>query len=149
MAAVKRVQKLLDVVDKRESQSALDKARRKGGKPGGGTKHELDEAAKIMAANGKDKSREGEVVMKGTGKAIEKTLGLGLFFQQRDEYSVTIQTSSVGAIDDIVEKESSQDDKEQEVATSEDVTMAGPELESMPPSRIRYASVVEVFVSTK
>lgn len=160
MAAVKRVQKMLDVVDKREAQSALDTARRKDGRKNRGgdgrvTNHELDDAARIMAAKSKEKGKEGEVVMKGTGKAIEKTLGLGLFFQQRDEYTIKIQTSSVGAIDDIVESESRKDDNESEHPTSEGVkdtdnsTAAveeGANVE-MPPSRIRYASVVEVFVS--
>lgn len=42
-----------------------------------------------------------EVMLKGTGKAVQKCLELGLWFQQREEYSVRLETKSVAAIDDI------------------------------------------------
>ena len=48
-----------------------------------------------------------EVVLKATGKAIQKCLELGLWFQQRTEYKVRLQSGSVGAIDDIVANEAS------------------------------------------
>ena len=41
------------------------------------------------------------VVLKGTGKAIQKVLELGLWFQQREEYGVVLRTGSVVAIDDV------------------------------------------------
>ncbi|KAK5070702.1 hypothetical protein LTR16_009311 [Cryomyces antarcticus] len=43
-----------------------------------------------------------EVVLKATGKAIEKALNLGLFFQGQEDCKVRIRTGSVAAIDDIV-----------------------------------------------
>ena len=42
-----------------------------------------------------------EVMLKATGKAIQKCLELGLWFQQREEYRVRLETRSVAAIDDI------------------------------------------------
>ena len=42
-----------------------------------------------------------EVVVRGTGKAIQRVLELGLWFQQREEYAVRLGTGSVGAVDDI------------------------------------------------
>jgi len=49
-----------------------------------------------------ERASKEEVVMKGTGKAIEKVLQLALWFQGREEYKITIRTGSVGAVDDVV-----------------------------------------------
>ena len=46
-----------------------------------------------------------EVVLRAAGKAIQKCLELGLWFQQREEYAVRLVTGSVGAIDDIAIEE--------------------------------------------
>lgn len=45
------------------------------------------------------------MVLKATGKAISKALGLALFFQGQKDCRVRIRTGSVGVIDDIVEAE--------------------------------------------
>jgi ribonuclease P/MRP protein subunit POP7 len=49
-------------------------------------------------------AREEEVIMKATGKAIEKLLGLVLYFQGQDDVKVVVRTGSVGAVDDVVNK---------------------------------------------
>lgn len=57
------------------------------------------------AGKGKRKSpREEEVLLKATGKAIEKLLGLVLYFQEQEDVKVSVRTGSVGAVDDIVSK---------------------------------------------
>lgn len=88
-----------------------------------------------MARDAKDS--HDDVVLKATGKAISKALGLALWFQQRDEYKVRIETGTVGAIDDIVAPEDG------------DLEMAGAEeQQEIPESRIRYASTVQIFVGS-
>ena len=46
-----------------------------------------------------------EVVLKATGRAIEKALGLALFFQGQEDCRVMVRTGSVGVVDDIEEVE--------------------------------------------
>ena len=50
--------------------------------------------------NADDESGE-QVVLKGTGKAIQRVMELGLWFQQREEYEIRLRTGSAAAIDDI------------------------------------------------
>jgi ribonuclease P/MRP protein subunit POP7 len=50
----------------------------------------------------KDKARKEEVLLKATGKAIEKALALAVWFQGQDDVEVVVRTSSVGAVDDII-----------------------------------------------
>ena len=54
--------------------------------------------------NSKTKEIE-EVTLKGTGRAIEKVLGLGLYFQGQDDCQIRLRTGTVGVVDDIVELE--------------------------------------------
>lgn len=63
----------------------------------------LKRKKKAKVDNDKHESCAGEsVTVKGTGKAIQKVLELGLWFQQReDQYTVKLNTGSVAAIDDI------------------------------------------------
>jgi ribonuclease P/MRP protein subunit POP7 len=57
------------------------------------------------AGKGKGKApREEVVLLKATGKAIEKLLGLVVYFQEQDDVKVVVRTGSVGAVDDIVIK---------------------------------------------
>ena len=51
--------------------------------------------------------------MKATGKAIEKLLGLVLHFQAQDDVKVMVRTGSVGAVDDIVNKEGAEGDEDE------------------------------------
>ena len=90
-----------------------------------------------MAAN---KHERDEVVLKATGKAIAKALSLGVWFQQREEYAVRIETGTVGAIDDIVASEDN-------AGEEEDQNMKDDGEDEIPESRIRYASTIQIFVS--
>ncbi|KAK6435548.1 hypothetical protein LTR95_008268 [Oleoguttula sp. CCFEE 5521] len=180
LSAVKRVEKLLKLADKRTVQSATTIAKqreqsRKRKRSFG--EHEGDEISGIAAvAEEKRQSGEGreEVVIKGTGKAVQKVLELGLWFQQRElEYVVRLRTGSVGAIDDVEvadpeadgETETSsaaaptsgstadEDMLDAEMGKKEVAPEAQPELEKPPEAvsgtRIRYLSVLEVAISLK
>jgi ribonuclease P/MRP protein subunit POP7 len=48
--------------------------------------------------------RDEEVIVKATGKAIERCLQVGLWAIQQEDLRVEVRTSSVGAVDDVVEK---------------------------------------------
>ena len=48
--------------------------------------------------------RDEEVVIKGTGKAIEKVVRLAAWWQGQSDVKVTVRTASVGAVDDVVER---------------------------------------------
>ncbi|KAF2482149.1 Rpp20 subunit of nuclear RNase MRP and P-domain-containing protein [Neohortaea acidophila] len=108
LSAVKRVEKLLRLSDKRLIQSATTLAKQNSGKrKRGGAPDEILEIAETLESKRKRRRVEDggggeEVVMKGTGKAIQKVMELGLWFQQREGYRVRLRTGSVGAVDDIV-----------------------------------------------
>ena len=129
---MKRVQSLLAATEKRETQAALDKSRR-------GKGIDLEAAAELLSQSTNTK----EVLLKGTGKAVEKTLSLGLWFQSQDGYSVIVKTGSVGTVDDVVK---TTDDEEE--ATPEDAREAEEQIEA-PRSRLRYTSMVEVSVTKR
>lgn len=100
IATVKRVQKLLSYVEDRAA-GPLSIA--------GGDKKLLRDIEAGIKGKGKDgdtksKAREEEVVMKATGKAIEKLLRLAIWWQGQDGVVVRIRTGSVGAVDDVVER---------------------------------------------
>jgi ribonuclease P/MRP protein subunit POP7 len=122
LSAVKRAEKLLHLADKRLVQSATtitkqgktqSYGKRKRGAAGAEEDEILDiaetvEKLKRRKTDGKAMENEGEiesgteeVMLKATGKAIQKCLELGLWFQQREEYRVRLETRSVAAIDDI------------------------------------------------
>lgn len=73
---------------------------------------------------------QGEVIMKGTGKAIAKVLALAAWWQDQDGVQVRIRTGGVGAVDDVVAADEGADDAE----TGE--------------SRVRRVSMLEVSVSS-
>lgn len=132
MSAVKRVQKLLAQAEKRLAQSAADQVSKR-------PKHshvndEISDIERIASTMASRKDEQDEIVLKGTGKAIAKAMSLALWFQQRVEYNVRIETGTVGAIDDIIPPE------------GEDAQMQD-EGEDIPESRIRYASTIQIFVS--
>jgi ribonuclease P/MRP protein subunit POP7 len=82
------------------------------------------ELARSNSGDGKGKGKGEEVVLKATGKAIEKLLRVAVFFQGEQDVKVEVRTGSVGAVDDVVEK-------------------GGGEIGE---SRVRRASVLEVGV---
>lgn len=93
MSAVKRVQKLLHQAEKRATVNVkLDDARTT-------EKQKLAELAKAA------EQRE-EVFVKATGKAIERALNVGKWFEEKEaEYAVRVSTGSVLVVDDVVEDE--------------------------------------------
>lgn len=53
------------------------------------------------------KSRRGEkeeIILKGTGKAVERVLGMVVYWQGQEDVEVRVRTGSVGAVDDVVER---------------------------------------------
>jgi len=161
MSAVKRVQKLLQQAEKRNVQAVaaqVKQSRRKAGRAGKGKGDETEEvAARLAEGKGEAEARE-VVLVKGTGRAVAKALEVGLWFQQRDEFAIQVRTGSVGAIDDIVEKNEAErlasEDGGAMMEVDEDTKAAEHDLkdgddheDEIPETRIRYTSVVEIGVS--
>jgi ribonuclease P/MRP protein subunit POP7 len=142
MSAVKRVQKLLLQAEKRSAQSASDQvsSRPKYSASSNDEITDIERVASIMAAEKYDRD---EIILKATGKAIAKALSLGLWFDEKVEYAVRIETGTVGAIDDIVAPE----DGDQTMKEDGDKTIKEDGEEEIPESRIRYASTIQIFVS--
>ena len=122
ISAVKRVEKLLRLSDKRLVQSATTLAKQNsahGRKRKRGAENPEDEVLQIAREVEKQKGKKRkladgkggeyeeagglmeEVFVKGTGKAIGRVMEMGVWFQQRPEYEVRLKTGSVGAVDDI------------------------------------------------
>jgi ribonuclease P/MRP protein subunit POP7 len=127
ISIVKRVRKFLVEIDKRamgsvsftnpEATALGDRAR-------------LAQAGE-SSGNG-IKGRQEEVMVKGTGKAIDKALQIALHFQGQGDCVVRLRTGSVGAIDDItLEGDGAAEDGEVEE------------------TRIRRVSVLEVAISLR
>ena len=88
-----------------------------------------DDREKIRrAGKGRDGGGE-EVVVKATGKAIEKALQVALHFQGQEDCSVRLRTGSVGAVDDVIAKDGLEED--------------------VPETRIRRTSMLEVGITLR
>jgi ribonuclease P/MRP protein subunit POP7 len=164
MSAVKRTQKLLLQAEKRATANInLEDSRKT-------EKQILDELAKVS------EKRE-EVLVKATGRAIEKALSIAKWFEEKEaEYSVRVKTGSVLVVDDIVEDEKKKEKEEQkgQRQQEQEQNAAGqggqdpkPESKSaakkrkrqtaaaeaddgeLPESRMRWIKMVEVAVSLK
>ena len=99
-------------------------------------------AARSQAGKGKGKGKpkprdKEDVLLKGTGRAIERVLELGLFFQGQDDVGVEVRTGTVGAVDDIERDE----EEDGEGAEEED--------NDVPEARVRMVSFVEVVLTLK
>jgi len=169
MSAVKRVEKLLNLADKRDVQAATTAAQKNKRK----RRRTDDEEDEVMAiARGVEQGREkkrrvagasGEqVIVKGTGKAIGKVMEVGGWFLQRDEFEVRIRTGSVGAVDDVEVADEGEGDDDGDVGDDKmdvDQAEAGAgkngdgdvkkDVEAVSGSRVRYLSVLEVAVSLR
>lgn len=153
MSAVKRVQKLLRQAEKRATANVkLDDARR--------TEKQM-QAELVKAAEQRE-----EVFVKATGKAIEKALNVGKWFEEREaEYAVRVETGSVLVVDDVVEDE---EKKERELKKQHRQRLDGEDSASkdsskkrkreapamsgdveLPESRTRWIKMVEVAVSLR
>lgn len=95
------------------------------------------------------KSPKGEAVyVRATGKAIEKLMGIALFFQEKPEYKTQIKTGTVDAIDDLElpPTRRKEDESEDKVATEEGV---GSKEEDVFQTRVRQLSMLEVAISLR
>lgn len=92
ISAVKRVRKLLSLIEKR----SVGKVDLSNGKDS--NKQKL----KVLDMEGSREEKEPEVVLKGTNRVIEKVLGLAFFFQGQEDLIVRLRTGTVGVVDDIV-----------------------------------------------
>ena len=109
MSAVKRVQKLLRQAEKRDTAAiSLED-------PQTSEKQKLAELARV--AGGKHE----EVFVKGTGRAVEKALGVGKWFEGRGaEFGVRVSTGSVLVVDDVVVDESEVEKKKKSQRQNQD-----------------------------
>lgn len=135
---IKRVEKLLALAEKRNVQSATTlvqkdrMSRERYGKRKANAAGDDDLLDIARTAAKRRRADDGgvvdEVVIKGTGKAVQKVLDFGLWFQQREErFAVSLRTGSVGAIDDI---EVPEDDADGTRMDDEDAQMAREATES-------------------
>lgn len=133
ISAVKRVRKLLSLVEKR----SLGKVDLINGKD--------DDKQKLRSLGGEGPSQKEiepeEVVLKGTNRVIAKVLGLALFFQGQEDLIVRLRTGTVGVVDDIVM-----------VAKPSNETELGGQKEGeteLPETQVRKISMLEVAVTLK
>lgn len=167
MSAVKRVQKLLRQAEKR-AMASLDLSSKR--------KTEKEKLAQL--AQGHDQLRKGkgeeEVFIKATGRAMDKALSVGKWFETREtEYIVRVKTGSVLVVDDVVEDEEARQkvvaegEKAQQEESKDEVALqssdksvsksaakkrkraANAEAKELPESRTRWVNVVEVAVTYK
>lgn len=131
ISAVKRVRQLLSLADKRAlgrinlEQKASDR-----------------QLLQVLAEEKQRKERgESEaVIIKGTGKAIEKVLQLALYFQGQPDCRMQLKTGSLKVVDDIVEKDGFEADvEEEEEDTKQDE-------EDVPEFQVRTISVLEAAI---
>lgn len=79
------------------------------------------------------KLREEKVLIKATGRAIEKALSVGRWFEEGkggggEEYEVVVRTGSVCVVDDIVEEDVSISDQEDEEGEGEEGGSVDPDI---------------------
>ena len=132
ISAVKRVRKLLSLVEKR----SVGKVDLSNGKDS--NKQKL----KALDVEGSQKEKEPEeVVLKGTNRVIEKVLGLALFFQGQEDLIVRLRTGTVGVVDDIV-MVPSQPNETEACDQKEDEKV-------LPETQVRKISMLEVAITWK
>ncbi|KAJ5989331.1 hypothetical protein N7481_004541 [Penicillium waksmanii] len=158
MSAVKRIQKLLRQAEKRATANISLEDTRK------------TEKQKLAELANSAEQRE-EVFVKATGRAIEKVLNVGKWFEEKEsEYSVRVNTGSVLVVDDVVEdeerkeklaqKEQKQNEtgkKEPEQGTAKSDAKKRKRQEKpeasddyeLPETRTRWVKMVEVAISLK
>ncbi|KAB8278489.1 Rpp20 subunit of nuclear RNase MRP and P-domain-containing protein [Aspergillus minisclerotigenes] len=153
MSAVKRVQKFLQQAEKRATASVNLSSSKK---------RDRERLAEI--ARGNESLKKEEVFVKATGRAIEKALRVGKWFEEREsEYVVRVETGSVLVVDDVVEDEERKRKLEEKVKGgasqgSESAAkkqrraasaLAVAEEEELPETRTRWVNKVEVSIAFK
>jgi len=88
------------------------------------------------------------VALKGTGKAIERVLGLAVFLQGEEDLRVRVRTGTVGVVDDVVVREGRGRGVGRE-GGGEEGGVQHEEGQEFPESWVRKASMVEVVVSLR
>jgi ribonuclease P/MRP protein subunit POP7 len=165
MSAVKRVQKLLREAEKRATSKINLQ---------GKNEHQrLQELKEGAAALDKE-----EVFIKATGRAVDKAVSIGKWFEEKEEYGTRVKTGSVLVVDDIVKDEEMKEKLKRKRAMNEsskkggngedqgigppaeteepNSTSSGPQTgaalgdeEELPESRTRWIKMVEVAVRLK
>ncbi|KZZ92681.1 Ribonuclease P/MRP, subunit POP7 [Ascosphaera apis ARSEF 7405] len=146
MSAVKRVQKLLSHAESRAT-SKIELTKRKMGDKS--RMRQLMEASETL-------SREA-VHVKATGRAIEKAVNIGKWFEERNEYTVSTTTGSVMVVDDIVEDENAAQDASESTGHSSEKKksrrkarkLAVDEDGELLESRTRYVNTVDIAITMK
>jgi len=88
------------------------------------------------------------VLLKGTGKAIERVLGLAVFLQGEADLRVRVRTGTVGVVDDVVVREG-RDGGVRKEGGGGGGGEQHEEGQEIPESWVRKASMVEVVVSLR
>ncbi|KAJ5338355.1 hypothetical protein N7452_005083 [Penicillium brevicompactum] len=159
MSAVKRVQKLLLQAEKRATANiSLEDSRKS-------EQQILEELSKVS-------DKREEVFVKATGRAIEKALNVGKWFEEKTtQYTVRTNTGSVLVVDDVVEDEERKAKEQQKRQRLEEQSQAGQgddtsktdsqpakgkrqnetteNDDELPESRTRWIKMVEVAVTLK
>jgi ribonuclease P/MRP protein subunit POP7 len=119
MSAAKRVQKLLRQAEKR-STSKIDLANTK-----------ISEKEKLeRVAQAHESLKKEAVYIKATGRAIDRAMSIGKWFQDKDEeYEIQVETGSVLVVDDIVVDADSNEVREQDEKADEGSDSKGKEMD--------------------
>lgn len=151
MAVVKRVRKALDSSGGAQPKStrglpltARVAALSTGGRATSGRGNNDSDSGQ----DGSNEGGEGEVIVLGTGKAIEKTLNVAAWFQRQNDCRVSLRTRSVAAVDDVVVGTAKNADGDWDADADPDDADAEPEGddEAEDHSRVRMVSCLEVAV---
>ncbi|KAL2065913.1 hypothetical protein VTL71DRAFT_3583 [Oculimacula yallundae] len=98
ISVVKRVRTYLDAIESRAAgKLSLE----------GGDRKLLRGIEKGVSSTGGGEEggkRDEEVLIKGTGKAIEKVVRLAAWWGQQSDVRVVVRTGSVGAVDDVISR---------------------------------------------
>jgi hypothetical protein len=149
MSAIKRIRSTLSQISKRRSQSifaAASNSQTRNSRP-----KDKILAAAVADAHSRESQRDGEgecVLVKGTGRVVEKVLGVAGFFQDNAEKEgvwVRIGTDSVWVIDDVEVVEG--DDGGGDGGT--DLDKEKEEVEDVPETRLRQVSVLDVKIGLR
>ncbi|PBP16535.1 hypothetical protein BUE80_DR012702 [Diplocarpon rosae] len=127
ISTVKRVRAYLEEIEKRAAGSLSVR----GGERGLLRAIEAGVSGKFESNGEVVNARQEEVLIKGTGKAIEKVVRMAAWWMSQTDVVVVVRTGSVGAVDDIVSREAGGADEEEQG------------------SRVRRVSCLEVGIHLK
>ncbi|KAH6677624.1 Rpp20 subunit of nuclear RNase MRP and P-domain-containing protein [Halenospora varia] len=138
IATIKRTQKYLLAISNRQTQSStalLASSLRKQPFPGNKNRNKVENLRTLLRAGNdaeflkgverdvvqQEKEDREEVVLKATGKAIERLMGVAAWFIAEEggaKYRVEVRTGSVGAVDDVVARGEGEEEGDVEVEES-------------------------------